>query len=194
MPKAAQKSVTLLLGGARSGKSRHALELAASHERVVFIATALASDGEMADKILRHQQERPPEWKTVEVSTELAQALLAQSAQTDVIIVDCLTLFASSLLDRSFSMSESNGKDAGRVWLDERITELCNALEETSAAVVLVTNEVGSGIVPAFPAGRLFRDVLGQLNQRVAAVADTVLLMVAGLPLTVKSPHMESRS
>jgi adenosylcobinamide kinase/adenosylcobinamide-phosphate guanylyltransferase len=171
-----RKSVTLVLGGVRSGKSRFAQQLAARYHSVAFVATAYCTDGEMQAKILRHQQERPAELRTIEEPLELTRVLEDNSNRHDVFLVDCLTLFASNLLH-----AQTEGSDS-----EERIQSLCRALQETTASVVLVSNEVGSGVVPAYPLGRQYRDLLGEINQKIAAIADNVLLLVAGLPLVLK--------
>lgn len=178
MQKTSANSVTLVLGGVRSGKSRYAQQLAGQSGRVVFIATAEARDDEeMHRKIERHRAERPAHWTTVEEPIALASALRSSEPNADAILIDCLTIFAASLMEK-FSRD-----DAG---LQAHLTELCDALQTTRCRVILVSNEVGSGVVPAHALGRRFRDLLGEINQRVAAAADTVLLMVAGLPLALK--------
>jgi adenosylcobinamide kinase / adenosylcobinamide-phosphate guanylyltransferase len=175
------RSVTLVLGGVRSGKSRYALELAADVERVTFLATAEhREDDEMRRKIERHRAERPQHWATLEEPLQLAEAI-GSVRERDLLLIDCLTLFAGKLL-------EIHGDDSAL--LNARIDALCTALAAPPCAVVLVSNEVGSGIVPAFEMGRRYRDLLGEINQRVAAIADRVVLMVAGLPLQLKgSPY-----
>ena len=169
--------VTLVLGGVRSGKSRFALEIASSAQCVTFIATARASDDEMRRKIERHQSERPAHWRTREEPVQLAEAILSEQAASEITIVDCLTLFAANLM-------EAYGEDGAA--LDAAIDTLCSTLHRPNRRIVLVSNEVGSGIVPEFAAGRQFRDLLGEMNQRIAAVADNVVLMIAGLPLPIK--------
>jgi len=171
-----RRTVTLVLGGVRSGKSRFAVELARRFSRVAFVATAKASDEEMLDKIRRHRLERPESWRTIEEPLALARVMNEDAALYDLLLVDCLTLFAANLLDAS---SDSSNVDA-------RIDHFLDALRRTSASAVLVSNEVGSGVVPAYRAGRRFRDLLGEINQKVAAIADNVVLLVAGLPLTLK--------
>jgi adenosylcobinamide kinase/adenosylcobinamide-phosphate guanylyltransferase len=171
------RDITLVLGGVRSGKSRYALQLAAQAERVTFLATAeRRDDEEMMRKIERHRTERPNHWMTIEEPLELAAAIGA-AQNCDLLLVDCLTLFAGKILDvfgdAPAAMSES-------------IDRLCSALKFPRCAIILVSNEVGSGVVPAFEMGRRYRDLLGELNQRVAAIADHVVLMVAGLPLALK--------
>lgn len=177
MPERNRKSVTLVLGGARSGKSRYAQQLAARADKVTFFATAYASDDEMRRKIERHRQDRPASWTTVEVQVELDSALQQHAASADVLLVDCLTLYAANIMSH-----DRQDKDL----MHKRVDRLCETLRTLSTPVVLVSNEVGSGVVPSTPVGVLFRDVLGEINQKVAQVADNVLVMFAGLPLALK--------
>ena len=164
--------VTLVLGGARSGKSRYAENLvAASPPPWTYIATAEAGDDEMAARIKAHQARRGASWRTIEAPLDLATALAANGGTATM--VDCLTLWLSNLLLASADMKQE-------------MERLEMSLAETTAPVVLVANEVGSGIVPEHALGRKFRDLQGVLNQRMAACADRVVLMVAGLPLAVK--------
>jgi adenosylcobinamide kinase / adenosylcobinamide-phosphate guanylyltransferase len=174
------RDVTLVLGGVRSGKSRYALQLAARAQRVTFLATAERrkdEDEEMQRKIERHRAERPQHWTTIEEPLNLAAAI-GSARNCDLLLIDCLTLFAGKLL-------EVHGENLPSIAAS--IDALCAALTASPCSVVLVSNEVGSGIVPAFEMGRRYRDLLGEINQRVASIADHVVLMVAGLPLTLKS-------
>jgi adenosylcobinamide kinase / adenosylcobinamide-phosphate guanylyltransferase len=181
MQETRQSSVTLVLGGVRSGKSRYAQQLAEQSRCVVFVATAKVTDDEMREKIQHHRGDRPKEWLTVEEPLELPKVLAQHEFDSEVIVVDCLTIFAANLL-------EAEGEDSGAI--ERRIEALCGALRAAHCTVVLVSNEVGSGVVPAYPLGRRYRDLLGEINQRVARVADDVVLMVAGLPLALKG-HLE---
>ncbi len=171
-------SLTLLLGGARSGKSRYALELAAPSERVAFLATATASDEDMRQRIARHQAERPASWKTVEAPLALESAIAAEATGYPAIVIDCLTVWTANLLHHY-------NQDCAAVL--QRADSLCEVLRQTESKLFVVSNEVGDSVVPAYESGRIFRDVLGAVNQRVARVADRVLLMVAGYPLVVKA-------
>jgi adenosylcobinamide kinase/adenosylcobinamide-phosphate guanylyltransferase len=166
-------TVTLLLGGARSGKSHYAQQLGQRAERVVFVATAQAGDDEMRRKIDLHRRSRPQHWQTVEEPLALAQVIAQNGPACDLLIVDCLTFFAANLLEPGTDQSAS-------------VDALCTALQSPPCSVVLVSNEVGMGVVPEYVSGRRFRDLLGEMNQRVAQVASNVLLMVAGLPLVLK--------
>jgi adenosylcobinamide kinase/adenosylcobinamide-phosphate guanylyltransferase len=169
-------STTLILGGARSGKSRFALALQPPRTRVSFIATALASDTEMAERIDRHRAERPRHWRTVEEPCELVACLREACANAEAVIIDCLTVWVANLMLRG---------DADAHVL-KQADELAALLALRPADLTVVSNEVGLGVHPATEEGRHFRDVLGIVNQRVAAAADRVVLMVAGQPLTVK--------
>ena len=164
----------LVLGGARSGKSRHAQALAEARSgELVFIATGQAFDEEMRDRIARHRADRGPRWRTVEAPTRLAEAIGAEAAPGRVLLVDCLTLWTSNLL-----LADEP--------LDPALSRLEAAIRSATGALILVSNEVGWGIVPEHPLARRFRDLAGTVNQRVAAAADRVDLVVAGLPLRLK--------
>jgi adenosylcobinamide kinase/adenosylcobinamide-phosphate guanylyltransferase len=170
------ETVTLILGGVRSGKSRFAQRLAERRSRVTFLATAeRRDDAEMHARVERHRADRPATWQTMEEPLHLAQTVRDAGEHCDLLLIDCLTLYASNLLE---------AYDAPAI--EAETAALCMALTNPPCSVVLVSNEVGSGVVPAYELGRRFRDLAGELNQRVAAVADTVVLMVAGLPLPVK--------
>jgi adenosylcobinamide kinase/adenosylcobinamide-phosphate guanylyltransferase len=170
--------VTLVLGGVRSGKSRYAQQLAERAEKVLFVATAeVRDDAEMRAKIDRHKLERPAHWETVEEPIALARILSKPHEGSQVILIDCLTIFAANILERFGENTTANHPE---------VEALCAALLQTQRPVILVSNEVGSGVVPAYASGRRFRDLVGEINQRVAAVADNVLFIVAGLPLVLK--------
>lgn len=168
------KTVTLVLGGVRSGKSRLALTMASRFARVAFVATAKVSDDEMRVKIERHRAERPAHWRTIEEPIALDAAIRAGGLDADVVVVDCLTIHAAHLMEL---------EDREHAAAMDRLVQV---LKQPPVNVILVSNEVGSGVVPAYPVGRRYRDLLGEMNQAVAAVADNVVLTVAGLPLILK--------
>jgi len=172
-----RRRVVLVVGGVRSGKSRYAQERAKRGERVAVIATAEARDEDMRHRIERHRRERPSSWTTVEAPVALPQAIADCGQRFDTILIDCLTLWASNLLEHE---AEQPDRVQGHV------DRLCHALARASASVIVVSNEVGSGIVPDNELGRTYRDLLGGINQRVAAVADEVILLVAGCPMVIK--------
>jgi adenosylcobinamide kinase/adenosylcobinamide-phosphate guanylyltransferase len=172
-----QNEKILVLGGCRSGKSSHALELAeAMGPRRIFVATCVPRDDEMRERVARHRLERSDAWQTLEVPVDLAGAIDTHGAAADVILVDCLTLWLSNLL------MESDDTDA----LRRRIDALAHAVHHAPGAVVLVSNEVGAGIVPENRLARLYRDLAGWANQAMAAACDRVVWTVAGIPVTIK--------
>lgn len=177
------KQLTLILGGARSGKSAYAEAYGRQQGgAVLFVATAQAGDEEMKLRIAKHQQSRPNNWITIETPTRVGQAIRAAPV-TPLVLVDCMTLLASNLL---LGLSEPQQESEYRRALEEEFEELLAAYRAHPGEWLIVSNEVGMGLVPAYPLGRLFRDGLGWLNQRLAAQADRVLLLVAGIPLVVK--------
>jgi len=179
------RSLTLILGGARSGKSTYAeQQAAATGGRVLYVATAEAWDDEMRARIAAHRAQRPATWRTVEAPRSAgAAASGALDDDTSAVLVDCLTLLASNVL---IALPEGSDERTASAALDRELDALLAAYEESNAAWFVVSNEVGLGIVPAYPLGRVYRDALGRANQRLAAVADRVIFMVAGLPMTVK--------
>ena len=179
-------SVTFILGGARSGKSTYALELArAASLPVTFIATATAGDDEMKQRIQRHQAERPAAWQTIEAPWDLAQRFSQEPIQHPVVILDCLTMLISNLLLRLPDPETADSEDYQQA-IDAEINALVEVMQQSNAQWFIISNEVGLGVVPAFKLGRLYRDGLGRANQRIASMADSVLFMVAGLPMRVK--------
>lgn len=179
-------SLTFVLGGARSGKTSYALREAWNHagNRRVMIATAQAQDVEMAQRIARHQAERGAGWVTVEAPLELAEAVAALDAG-DVAVVDCLTLWLTNLLAGAELLPPAASADALPRFRSER-DDLLAVLPQLPGRVLLVANEVGLGLVPETPLGRLFRDEAGRLNQAVAACVPRVSFVAAGLPLVLK--------
>ena len=176
--------IILILGGARSGKSSYAQELAAKlGERVVYVATAEVGDEEMQERIAAHRAERPASWHTVEAPTQVGAVLMTETLKADVILLDCITLLTSNVL---LSFPESVTLDEVQREMDSEVDGLVAAFKQGEADWIIVSNEVGLGLVPAYPLGRTYRDVLGRVNQRLAQVADEVLFMVASLPMKVK--------
>lgn len=178
----------LILGGARSGKSLLAEQRAAqSGLRVVYLATAEARDGEMQRRIAHHRERRPADWGCVEEALELPARLQSLAAPDTCILVDCLTLWLTNLLFAGHAAAQAEAGEAVACPLLAGHTKaLIDTLPRLPGQVILVTNEVGWGIVPMHPVSRLFADEQGRLNQRVAAVCDRVTLVAAGLPLTLK--------
>lgn len=169
--------LTVLLGGARSGKSRLAVTLAGAYPgSVTVIATGRATDPEMADRIRRHRAERPAGWVTVEEPVALGEALATAGG---LVIVDCLTLWVSNLLEA--------GLDDGEI--EARAAQAAAFAAQRPAGTIVVTNEVGWGLVPMHPLGRRFRDVAGRVNAAWSAVADRAFLVVAGRVLPLNKPE-----
>jgi adenosylcobinamide kinase/adenosylcobinamide-phosphate guanylyltransferase len=178
----------LIIGGARSGKSLLAEQRATeSGLRVVYVATGQALDGEMAQRIAHHRARRPAQWGLVEAPLELAAALREQAAPEVCLLVDCLTLWLSNLLfaGEAAAQAEAGSRIDCPRFLGER-EALVTVLPQLPGRIIIVSNEVGWGLVPMAAVSRLFADEQGRLNQRVAAVCDRVTLVAAGLPLLLK--------
>lgn len=177
-----EQGMTLILGGARSGKSTFAEQTAReSGKPVLFIATAAAGDEEMAARIRRHQASRPACWQTLELPMDIGRSL--QKTAAGVVIVDCITLLINNIL---LSLPENASEDTAMEKVRAEIDELIAAQARLGGRWLVVSNEVGLGLVPPYPLGRLYRDALGRANQSLAVAAARVIFMVAGLPLTVK--------
>ncbi len=178
----------LILGGARSGKSLLAEKLASeSALRVVYVATAQALDGEMTQRIAHHRARRPAEWGLVEAPLDLAATLRRHAAPDVCLLVDCLTLWLSNLLFAGDAARQAeSGEAISCPRLAGEIQALVDTLPQLPGHIILVSNEVGWGVVPMAPLSRLFADEQGRLNQRVAAVSERVTLVAAGLPLRLK--------
>jgi adenosylcobinamide kinase/adenosylcobinamide-phosphate guanylyltransferase len=191
------KKIILVLGGARSGKSHYAVELAkklgnpssltGSHmgrdsvatSRTVFLATMECLDEEMQERIKLHRQHRPAEWQTVEEGKDVDKVILNLKGLCDVVIIDCLTNLVSNLL---LELQEINK-------VKVRIEEIIQVIGQLDATVLIVSNEVGCGVVPETPLGRKFRDIAGIANQLVAKYADEVYLLTAGIPICIKKSN-----
>ena len=172
------KETVLIIGGCRSGKSRYALATAeqVAGESKIFIATLVPQDEEMEVRIRRHQKERSPNWRTIEIPLHLPEAINEHSPKASVIVVDCLTLWLNNLLMENDDLEQ----------IRLQIQNLTQTLKAAHCPVYLVSNEVGSGIVPENRMARIFRDIAGDCNQQVATCADRVVWMVAGVPVSVK--------
>lgn len=181
--------IVLVTGGARSGKSVFAETLAARHgERVAYVATATAGDAEMADRIARHRARRPAAWSTLEAPLDILARLAALDAEVEVVLVDCLAVWAANRLLTLGEPAEDGWWD--RVGALERVlTEelglVVTTARDASWELIVVTNEVGFGVVPPTELGRAYRDLLGRLNQVVAARANDVFLVVAGFAVEI---------
>ena len=177
------KQLILVLGGARSGKSAYAQNLIEQQARpALFIATATAGDEEMQARIAAHQASRLPLWITLEAPTQVGRAYRS-APQTDWTLLDCMTLLVSNLL---LSQPEPVDERAFQKTVDAEINELLAAYRQRQDSLMIVSNEVGLGLVPPYALGRYYRDALGRANQRLAQAADQVVFMVAGLPMKVK--------
>lgn len=178
------RSLTLVLGGARSGKTTFAQQLAARQPGpVLYVATAEAGDDEMAERIAAHRADRLAAWATLEAPLNVGAAIQQVARAPAVVVLDCLTLLANNVI---VPLAEPVSQAAADAALLAEIDALLAAYQSGTAQWIVVSNEVGLGLVPAYPLGRVYRDALGRANQRVAAAADNVLFMVAGLPLVVK--------
>ena len=178
----------LIIGGARSGKSLLAEQRAAeSGLRVVYVATAQALDGEMSQRIAHHRARRPAQWGLVEAPLELAAALRRHAAPDVCLLVDCLTLWLSNLLFAGVAAQQAEaGMPVDCPRLNGELQALIDTLPQLPGHIIVVSNEVGWGLVPMAAVSRLFTDEQGRLNQRVAALSERVTLVAAGLPLRLK--------
>ena len=176
----------LVLGGARSGKSTFAQQLAREHGgQVAFIATAQAGDLEMATRIAAHQRERPDAWMTLEFPSGVAAAWQEQDIHADLAVLDCLTFLVTNiLLEATVDIDHPDEEKATRI-VAEEIDGLIELVKASPCEWIVVSNEVGFGLVPPYPLGRLFRDLLGWANQRLALIADEIFLLVAGIPVPI---------
>lgn len=175
--------MTLILGGARSGKSAHAEKLAATHgQPVLYVATGEARDEEMAARIEAHRKQRPASWVTLEAPQRVGQAI-ANHVPSPVVLIDCVTLLASnSIVD----LPETVDSVIAEAAVNAEIDALIETRAASSGIWYVISNEVGLGVVPPYPMGRVYRDALGRANQKLAAAADEVLFMIAGLPMKLK--------
>ncbi|HHV77374.1 MAG TPA: bifunctional adenosylcobinamide kinase/adenosylcobinamide-phosphate guanylyltransferase [Syntrophothermus lipocalidus] len=182
--------MVLVTGGARSGKSRWAEYLLQEQGGgVLYVATALPIDEEMQDRINRHRTRRPPHWRTLEGYSGLARLIRETRLFREAVLLDCLTIMVTNLLldaVKDFDRVTPQEAETVEKGIEQEVVALVKALREIESTAVIVTNEVGMGLVPDNPLGRLFRDVCGRMNQLVAAEADEVYLVVSGIPLRIK--------
>jgi adenosylcobinamide kinase/adenosylcobinamide-phosphate guanylyltransferase len=181
------KTITLLLGGARSGKSYYAQEEAKKADKVLFVATAEAGDADMRRRIRKHQEDRPANWRTLEATTHIGRRIGETIGDESLVIIDCITLLVTNVICQ---LDEKDYDNCDEALLEEQvyteIKELQECLKKVNASFIVVSNEVGLGIVPDNRISRIYRDLLGRANQMLAQSADQVYLMVAGIPLRVK--------
>jgi adenosylcobinamide kinase/adenosylcobinamide-phosphate guanylyltransferase len=171
------KKFIFISGGARSGKSRYAVNLAKScGKKIVFIATGSGGDSEMKQRIKLHKKSRPRTWRVIEEEINIDAALRKAKADCDAILIDCMGLFISN-----FMAVESRDKK-----IEEKLREVIGQIKKMSSSVIIVSNEVGMGIVADNPEARRFRDLLGRVNQMMAKEADKVIMMYAGIPMVIK--------
>jgi adenosylcobinamide kinase/adenosylcobinamide-phosphate guanylyltransferase len=186
------RRLVLILGGARSGKSAYAETLAASvagDRPVLYVATATPSDEEMRARITAHQASRPTHWRTVEAPLDPVGAMARELAivSAPVVLIDCVTLLAANLLLDGAPHDGEHDAVAGEARLERALDSLLGIYEQGNFTLIAVSNEVGMGIVPSYPVGRAYRDILGRANAQLASAADVTLLMIAGMPVEVKS-------
>lgn len=175
------KQCIFLLGGARSGKSHYAQELAGKlGNKVLFVATAEPLDDEMQTRIDKHKRSRPKSWRTIEAPVDIGRHIERQINNAEVIIIDCLTLLSSNIL------ADSSGYLEAEEYVLNEITQLIACMDRLDASFIIISNEVGMGLVPENKLGRIYRDILGKINQLVARYATEVYFMAAGIPIKIK--------
>jgi len=179
-----QPPLTLILGGARSGKSSYAQSLAEeTGKSVTFLATAQAQDEEMSARIRKHRAERPPDWETLEIPFGISSH--ASQLKTEVVILDCITLLVTNVL-MQFVKDDLVDEAPFTQALQNEVDELIASIRRGNQNWIIISNELGLGLVPPYQMGRVYRDLLGWANQRLAHAADKVIFMVAGIPTVIK--------
>ncbi len=185
--------MSLILGGARSGKSTFAEQLAAKlGEKVVYIATAEAKDSEMVARIEVHQRERPSHWQTLEIPIQVGKYWQNVSIEADVVLLDCVTLLVTNVLMKNSPDLENIDEEVVHRAVTDEIDGLVTAVAQSDAHWLIVSNEVGLGLVPPYPLGRVYRDALGRANQQLAHAANKVYFMLAGIPMQMQSVELEN--
>ncbi len=175
-----------ILGGARSGKTTYAQKLAVElgGDSVLFVATAEGKDEEMEARISAHQAARPAAWRTLEAPLQVGDALAGRAGEASVVLVDCLTLLVTNAM---LALGEEPGAQEAEAAVRAEVQSLLAAQKQSAATFIIVSNEVGLGLVPPYPLGRLYRDLLGMANQAIAAQAQRVYWMVAGIPVDIRA-------
>jgi len=177
--------IILILGGARSGKSRFAQRLASGlGQSVLYVAPLVPQDEEMRRRVELHQKARPSHWRTLEAPNNIARAIREHTNDAEVVILDCLTLLVSNYMQNAPDPEDIDALES--VILDE-LSQLLERKRQKNASLIIVSNEVGMGLVPPYPSGRAYRDLLGKANQFISERADKVYMMIAGLPLELKA-------
>ena len=176
------QEITFIIGGCRSGKSRFALDFAEKSAKThpIFIATSVPRDDEMKARVLKHQKERGQHWTTVEEPIQLSEVIMAHNKNENLILVDCITLWLNNLLYENNSPT----------YIDDHLEKVTHTLRSMVCPIIMVSNEVGQGIVPENKLARQFRDLAGSVNQALAACSDQVVWMVAGIPVFVKKTEL----
>lgn len=185
-----EAEIILILGGARSGKSRFAQRLASGlGQSVLYVAPLVPQDEEMRRRVELHQKARPSHWRTLEAPNNIARAIREHINDAEVVILDCLTLLVANLMSPSHDPSQLEKADSEAVEkeINAELEALLACAEDSSASLIIVSNEVGMGLVPPYPSGRAYRDLLGKANQFISERADKVYMMIAGLPLELKA-------
>jgi len=185
------KKIVLITGGARSGKSTYAEKLASEEKgSVLYIATSIPFDDEMKDRVKKHKERRPSTWHTFEGYKNLKQVFYNEEMQFDTILLDCITIMVTNLM---FDSAGDNFDDLNNEDIDimekeilQEISDFLNETEKNTKTVILVTNEIGAGIVPEYKMARVFRDIAGRVNQYIASRAQEVHLVVCGIPIKIK--------
>lgn len=183
--------IILVTGGARSGKSGYSESLAKNlGENILYIATAIPFDGEMKNRIAKHQKTRPKSWETYEGYEDLYKKILTCGEKYDGILLDCITVMITNIMFGHKNFDENNISldimDEIELHIKKQLSALMEVVKDVNVPLIMVTNEVGSGIVPESKIGRVFRDLAGRINQFIAQQADSVYLLVSGIPVKVK--------